>query len=207
MASEIKDEFQCRICLGVLEVPVFHDLCSNHFCSECINGHIALNTSQPCPVCRQPIEADCISPNLSLQRKIAVKKYSCSCGETLQYSQYNSHQQVCTHLKSVIKRAVSLTSKPNRKVVNRHTYKCPCCEMKHLDRAGLIKHFKRQHKGMSGVCPICAVMPWGDPSYVTSNLLRHLKTRHKFDYDTFIDFELNEQEMLNKVIEASLIYK
>ena len=78
------------------------------------------------------------------------------------------------------------------------------CEERNLDRAALLQHFQGSHKGCSGVCPICAVMPWGDPNYVSQDLNGHMKMRHKFDYDTYTDFAEQEDEILRKAIEDSL---
>ena len=47
-------------------------------------------------------------------------------------------------------------------------------------------------------------MPWGDPSMLSSNFLQHLNLRHRFEYDTFVDYEQDDDEMLRRAIEASL---
>jgi hypothetical protein len=69
--------------------------------------------------------------------------------------------------------------------VNRSTFKCPLCNVSNLSREGLVKHVQQYHPQGYGVCPICAVQPWGDPNYVT-DLNGHLKKRHKFDYETTV---------------------
>ena len=73
-----------------------------------------------------------------------------------------------------------------------------------MDRAALLKHFESKHRRAPGVCPICAVMPWGDANYVSQDLYGHMKLRHKFDYDTYTDFAEQEEAMLRKVMEDSL---
>ena len=46
-------------------------------------------------------------------------------------------------------------------------------------------------------------MPWGDPNYVSPNLLSHFMMRHAFDYDTTTDFERDEDAVLQEVLRRS----
>jgi RING finger protein 114/RING finger protein 166 len=46
-------------------------------------------------------------------------------------------------------------------------------------------------------------MPWEDPNIQSSNLLGHMQVRHRYDVDTYTDFEMNDEEVLRKVLEES----
>ena len=68
----------------------------------------------------------------------------------------------------------------------------------------MIKHYEEKHRQDSwGVCPICKVLPWGDPTYET-HVFRHLKRRHSFELENHVNFEYDEETMLNQVILDSI---
>ena len=56
-----------------------------------------------------------------------------------------------------------------------------------MDRLGLLEHIKKKHGHLPGVCPICVQENYGDPNYVSPNLLSHIKLRHRCNYDDLID--------------------
>lgn len=47
-------------------------------------------------------------------------------------------------------------------------------------------------------------MPWGDPTYVSRDLVAHLRLRHRCDYTVLTDFEADEEAMFNRAIGESL---
>jgi len=100
---------------------------------------------------------------------------------------------------------------------NRSTFTCPLCHEPNLSRQGLLEHCEKKHCGastsrgrpVSAICPICASMPWGDPTFVSRDFLSHLKLRHRCDYETLTDFSADEEAMLQRALwdstcEASL---
>lgn len=179
--GDINREYQCNICLQVLEDPVQHTSCGNHFCSKCLNQLLSVNVASGCPMCRSQIFQNDLAMNQELSHQLTTENYTCKCGLTMKYVQYNAHSEICRSIKEDF---VVHTIKPKEKVVNRWTFECPVCHVKNLDRKGLLEHFASSHHKASGVCPICVTMPWGDPNYRTQNLLAHLQTRHQMDYDT-----------------------
>lgn len=58
---------------------------------------------------------------------------------------------------------------------------------------------------MSGLCPICKVLPWvDDPTEEHVDIYDHFMSDHQFDYDYFADFNMNEEEMLQRALDQSL---
>jgi Drought induced 19 protein (Di19), zinc-binding len=74
-----------------------------------------------------------------------------------------------------------------------------------LERKGLLEHVNKKHKGKPAVCPICVVQEYGDPNYVSQNLGSHLNLRHKFDMDTYVQYEESEDAILQRVLMESMM--
>lgn len=202
MESNLRKDFQCVICLGVLITPVSHTTCRKHFCTPCINQ--SMQNSNDCPNCRTSLLTSPLISDHSLAQEINSTQYHCQCGESISYSNYNDHMTECRFMENLIKQAAKNTEKPPVPVVNRWTYKCPRCDQKNLDRQGLLDHYKQRHRGQSGICPICSVMPWGDSNYVSQNLDSHMHLRHKYDTETYTDYSMEDEQILQKVMQDSL---
>lgn len=179
--EKLDENFLCKICLQIVEDPIRHLICQQIFCAKCLNTLLCQSANSSCPNCRSSIFQEDLLLDLQTETLLNSMQIKCSCGQLIIYSLYNSHLDQCQVSKESFK---PVALKPKERVTNRWTFNCPACDKINLERKELVEHFSNLHKRFSGVCPICASMPWGDASYVSSNLAAHLKTRHKMDYDT-----------------------
>jgi len=47
-------------------------------------------------------------------------------------------------------------------------------------------------------------MPWGNPHQKSGDFVQHLNLRHKFEYDTYVDYDNDEDAILQQVLAKSL---
>jgi hypothetical protein len=136
-----------------------------------------------------------------------AKKVKCSCNQYIDLLLWNSHSSSCPYFLGQLNNQIKSTVvKEAKQSVNRSTFTCSICKVANLDREGLIKHVKTSHKNDTAVCPICICQPWGDPNYVT-HLYGHLIKRHNFDYDTTVDYNESEDDVLQRVLQESMLTK
>ncbi|XP_060091058.1 E3 ubiquitin-protein ligase RNF114-like [Heteronotia binoei] len=200
--------FTCPVCLEVYENPV-RVPCGHVFCMLCIQE--CLKPKKPvCGVCRSTLSNG--SRALDLEKQIEITEITCNgCSKKKMYlSKLHSHVASSLKYQNYIMegvRAVTKDSPQNtRSVPNRFTFPCPYCSERKLDQEGLVEHCRKYHSldTKRVVCPICASMPWGDPSYRSANFMEHLQRRHQFSYDTFVDYDADEDDMIAQVTLRSL---
>lgn len=205
--KNLKNEYTCMICQNIYENPTVISVCKHIFCNECLKNMLnAQNNNSQCPICRVNFSKNNINPDIEMLKKFEKSQVICECGEKMFIKFYNKHIEKCSKFKTNIQDTISKNASNIRKDkigVNRNTFTCPCCKSQNLSREGLINHVKNYHPHDQGVCPICLCQPWGDPNYIT-HLYGHLIKRHKFDYDTTVDYNESEDDVLQRVLKESL---
>ncbi|XP_067904301.1 E3 ubiquitin-protein ligase RNF114 isoform X1 [Heterodontus francisci] len=205
--ADDKAALTCPVCLEIYENPMRVE-CNHIFCHNCL---FALQKPKKpiCAVCRSPLKG--ATRAIEIERKLEVTPASCSgCGTQVYMKKLRSHNATCAKYQEFISEGVKASMKDQHpslsSVPNRFTFTCPFCSAQNLDQDGLVEHCITSHTGEYGrmVCPICSSMPWGDPNFRSADLIQHLKIRHKFSYDTFVDYSVDEEEMLQEAIELSL---
>uniref|UniRef100_A0A8C5R6L9 RING-type E3 ubiquitin transferase n=1 Tax=Leptobrachium leishanense TaxID=445787 RepID=A0A8C5R6L9_9ANUR len=202
------DRFMCPICLEILDGPMRVN-CGHIFCSPCL--HQCLKQKNPlCGVCRCSL-----SPGrraVELDRLMETFETSCKgCSRKMFVSQLRTHAAQCSKYETYVMEGIKSVQKEQtphtRDVPNRFTFVCPFCREHNLDQEGLVEHCKKYHSTdpTPVVCPICASMPWGDPSYRSGNFMFHVQRRHRFSYDTFVDYNVDEESMMHEALVRSLM--
>ncbi|KAK6479399.1 E3 ubiquitin-protein ligase RNF114-like [Huso huso] len=201
-------EFVCPVCLEIYDRPMTTQ-CGHTFCSSCLQE--CLRPQKPvCAVCRTALTK--WTASVGLEAHIQNSQGTCKgCCAQVYLSQMRSHTAACPKFQEYIMEGVSTTAKlqPSRlsAVPNRFTFTCPYCGSQNLDQEGLVEHCNAQHSRdpRQVVCPICASMPWGDPNYKSANFFQHLKMRHTFSYDTFVDYSADEHAMMQEALQRSML--
>ncbi|MBZ3878104.1 E3 ubiquitin-protein ligase RNF114 [Sciurus carolinensis] len=176
-----------------------------------LTGWECLKPKKPvCGVCRSALAPGVRA--VELERQIESTETSChGCRKNFFLSKIRAHVATCSKYQNYIMEGVKATTKDAslqpRNVPNRYTFPCPYCPEKNFDQEGLVEHCKLSHSTdtKSVVCPICASMPWGDPNYRSANFIEHIQRRHQFSYDTFVDYDVDEEDMMNQVLQRSII--
>uniref|UniRef100_A0A8C9W5V2 E3 ubiquitin-protein ligase RNF114 n=2 Tax=Scleropages formosus TaxID=113540 RepID=A0A8C9W5V2_SCLFO len=203
-------EFICPVCLEIFERPV-KTQCGHTFCTSCLQE--CLRPQKPvCAVCRAPLDqwARAMDIEELIQNSVGACK---GCGTEVRLSQMRGHTASCSKYQEYIDEGVRSTAKSQPAIVssvpNRYTFSCPYCNCRNLDQDGLVEHCTSQHSRDTRhvVCPICASMPWGDPNYRSADFFQHLKIRHTFSYDTFVDYAADEHTMIQEALQRSLTDK
>ncbi|XP_059836494.1 E3 ubiquitin-protein ligase RNF114-like isoform X1 [Hypanus sabinus] len=201
-----KEALTCPVCLEIFENPMRIE-CNHIFCSNCLSA-LQKPKKPICAVCRFPLKG--ATRAVEIERKLEVTLTSCSgCGTQVYMNKLRSHNASCPKYQDFISEGVKASMKdqhPSLSMPNRFTFTCPFCNAKNLDQDSLVEHCISSHTGeyAKRVCPICSSMPWGDPNFKSADLIQHLKIRHRFSYDTFVDYNVDEDEMLQEAIELSL---
>ncbi|XP_053309473.1 E3 ubiquitin-protein ligase RNF114 [Spea bombifrons] len=205
------DRFVCPICLEIFENPVRVN-CGHIFCSTCL--HQCLKQKNPmCGVCRCLLTPG--RKAADLERQMEVTEASCKgCSRKMYLAHMRAHAATCSKYENYVMEGIKSVTKeetPQTRQVsdvpNRFTFTCPYCREQNLDQEGLVDHCRKQHFSdpTPVVCPICASMPWGDPTYRSSNFMEHVNRRHRFSYDTFVDYNADEEAMMHEALMRSLM--
>uniref|UniRef100_M3Y9L2 RING-type E3 ubiquitin transferase n=1 Tax=Mustela putorius furo TaxID=9669 RepID=M3Y9L2_MUSPF len=182
------------------------------FCGECLQPCLQV-PSPLCPLCRLPFDPKKVDKAVHVEKQLSSYKAPCrGCSKKVTLAKMRVHVSSCMKVQEQMANCpkfvpVVPTSQPIPSAVpNRSTFTCPYCGARNLDQQELLKHCVDNHRSDPNrvVCPICSAMPWGDPSYKSANFLQHLLHRHKFSYDTFVDYSIDEEAAFQAALALSL---
>ncbi|KAM4691631.1 E3 ubiquitin-protein ligase RNF114 [Rhinophrynus dorsalis] len=204
------DRFVCPICLELFDKPI-RVSCGHIFCSPCLQQ--CMKQKNPvCGVCRFVLTPE--KRAADVERQMEATEASCKgCNKKMNLSNMRVHSASCSKYESYVMDGIKSVTKDQpqhtRDVPNRFTFICPYCREQNLDQEGLVDHCRKFHFAdpTPVVCPVCASMPWGDPNYRSSNFMEHINRRHRFSYDTFVDYSVDEDAMMNEALVRSMMDK
>ena len=92
------EDFECSVCLSVLENPQMIEKCGHIFCETCLDG--IRSTGSLCPIDRKPFDLQFIRKPfpffMSVYHKLQMKcKFWPECREQIRIENFHSHAQNC----------------------------------------------------------------------------------------------------------------
>ncbi|XP_059845108.1 E3 ubiquitin-protein ligase RNF138-like [Hypanus sabinus] len=154
-ALQESKEFECPVCLQVLERPV-RTQCGHIFCECCHHNNFTLNGGK-CPLCRgvtshrEPFATD-------VETRLRSTKAKCQdCGSEMYLIFMRKHVKVCSKVledpnqltntctQPTARHATPSTLQPIRSTEMLPTYSCPYCHARDYDEISLIQHCQTVH--------------------------------------------------------------
>lgn len=219
--KEIEEDYTCGICHNVFEWPYRTNVCKHVFCKTCLYN-ASVCSGSTCPLCRKKFNYANAIYERKIHDNIYLLKYSClDCSKIHALKDFNSQQ--CNSVVSPKPSLSNLKKSPSNlsqssissinssasssiKAKNRYTFKCPYCPRANFTMDSLRGHCNELHKNgpKEVVCPICVSMPWGDENQKSIDFIQHLNFRHRFEYDKFVDLNIDEEEMVRRAFINSI---
>ncbi|XP_069813760.1 E3 ubiquitin-protein ligase RNF125 [Dendropsophus ebraccatus] len=198
--DEPNPSYDCAVCLEVLNRPT-RTRCGHVFCQTCIKASLR-NNGYVCPYCRSHLSSEGSFAG-DIVKKMKNSYQNCEeCEEKICVSEMRAHLNMCQPYLNKYGPLEELGKTPVREPI----YACPFCP-EELDEDNLVQHCFSDHITESRLvmCPICRLMPGGDPSY-DSSFLKHLHARHSIYYENYIDINIVEEALIERVLDLSLIH-
>ncbi|XP_048866202.1 uncharacterized protein LOC125739791 [Brienomyrus brachyistius] len=222
------EQFDCPICQDVLKTPIRTKACQHVFCKSCFVAAVRAR-GPTCPMCRGPVSEDEKRAS-DVQRKMKETRGNCrACGAPDFLSKMRTHYKYCQKYKDeygllvqpcIITRnqaQVPPTYRAPAEVATGRTpsiggspqaeYSCPYCPLQGFQDMALVRHCLSTHSLEHSlvVCPICACTSWGDRSYCSRNFIGHLRARHRFSYDIYMNVHEDEDVQVRLATQQSLL--
>ncbi|KAL7979722.1 hypothetical protein Chor_004880 [Crotalus horridus] len=203
--AALEAQFSCPICLEVYQRPVRITPCRHTFCGECLQPCLQV-PSPLCPLCRMPFDPKKVEKASIVEKQLSSFKAPCrGCSKKVTLAKMRSHITSCAKVQEQMANCpkfvpVVPTSQP---IPSDHTIASITLILE-LSVSSSLLTVLFFSPWVFQVCPVCSAMPWGDPSYKSANFLQHLLHRHKFSYDTFVDYNIDEEAALQAALALSL---
>ncbi len=129
-------EFNCVICLQIVDLPIACNKCESLMCTNCIDVYLKIN--EKCPKCKENYSKKTI--NRILMNILNRSEFKCplNCKEIVSYEKYKKHLEICENLDEKVtciycKEIVYLNEDFNffnhEDICNQLKANCPFCDI------------------------------------------------------------------------------